>query len=159
MNRTRIIEIIEAYGGYAAAWPDDERDEAAAFAAGDFGLCTMIEDAKALDRDLRDWACELLPTTAAEADAAATRALADGAAVHPVRRWLPRAAVSGALAASLAVGAILFTRSPSTPVGTVTLPETALALGRLPGENVEAAQDMLVWGSVFTPTPEEEMVL
>lgn len=156
MERTRVIEIVEACGGYPAAWPEDERAAAEAVVAGDAGLARIIDDAKTLDRVLRDWARELVPTTMEEADKAAARAL-DGERYRTPRRWLPRAAMGGALAASLALGAVLLSRpDPVTPPSPAA---RQIALGGAPGENVEAAQDMLVWGSVFTPTPEEEMVL
>ena len=154
MERTRVIEIIEAYGGHSAAWPDDERAAAAALAAGDFSLTRMIEEARALDRGLRDWAHELLPTTIEAADRAALRALATVKA-QTQRRWLPRTALGGALAASLAIG-VLLSRPESPRPAT---PAAQIAMRGLPGENAAAAQDMLVWSSVFTPTPEEEAML
>ena len=159
MERTRAIEIIEAYGGHPAAWPDAERAAAEALVAEDIRLRTMMTEARELDRVLRDWACELVAATEVDAMAAADAALA-ARAEPPGRRWLPRAAFGGLLAASLAVGALLVARPDAVPPPAIARPQgVQVALAALPGENAEAAQDMLVWGSVFTPTPAEETVL
>jgi hypothetical protein len=152
MDRQRVIKIIEAYGGHAAMWPAAERAEAEALARGDAGLAERIEEAKAVDVLLRDWACALVPTTAAEADAAAERALVD--VRRPVRRrWVGGAMTGGVLAASLALGAVLLPGSPFE-----TSSEQTAAVDPT-SEQALAANDMLVWGTVFTPTPQEEIVL
>lgn len=163
MERTRAIEIIEAYGGYPAAWPDEERAGVEALVAADNELQARVAEARAIDRVLRDWACELVPATDDEADAAAHAALIEVKRVPMARRWWPRAAAGGLLAASLAIGAIMLSRPDAVPTpAAISEPqprEVEIALAALPGENAEAAQDMLVWGSVFTPTPAEETIL
>jgi hypothetical protein len=159
MERTRAIEIIEAYGGYPAAWPDDERAAAEALVARDAALAAMVKDARAIDRVLRDWACALVPATEADADTAARAALASLRPAPVVPRWLPRAAAGGLLAASVAIGAILLARPDALPTPLGQPAHVEIAFAALPGEDAEAAQDMLVWGSVFTPTPAEETVL
>ena len=159
MERGRVIEIIEAYGGSPAAWPEDERAAAERLAMSDSALIAMMNDARSVDRLLRDWACELVPTTDAEADAAAQRALAEAYRSGAPRRWWKRAAFGGAIAASLAIGAVLLSRPDAVPGPAPVTPAVQVALGELPGEDAQAAHDMLVWGNVFTPTPEEEMVL
>ena len=161
MERGRVIEIIEAYGGYPAAWPEDERAAAERLALSDAALIALMNDAREVDRMLRDWACELVPTTDADADAAADRALAEAYRSGAPRRMWMRAAFGGAIAASLAIGAVLLSRPDAVPVPAAPAapPAVQVALGELPGEDAQAAHDMLVWGNVFTPTPEEEMVL
>jgi len=160
MERARVIEIIEAYGGSPAAWPEDERAAAERLAMSDSALIAMMNDARSLDRLLRDWACELVPASDADADAAAQRALGDVYRSGAPRRWWMRAAFGGAIAASLAIGAVFLSRPDGVPGPAPAEPAAVqVALGELPGEDAEAAHDMLVWGSVFTPTPEEEMVL
>ncbi|MEA3539011.1 MAG: hypothetical protein U9R73_07775 [Pseudomonadota bacterium] len=160
MERGRVIEIIEAYGGYPAAWPEDERAAAERLTLSDAALTALMNDAREVDRLLRDWACELVPTTDAEADAAADRALAEACRSGAPRRMWMRAAFGGAIAASLAIGAVLLSRPDAVPTpATSPQPTVQVALGELPGEDAQAAHDMLVWGNVFTPTPEEEMVL
>lgn len=165
MERARVIGIIEAYGGSPAAWPKDERAAAERLALSDTALLAMMNEARGVDRLLRDWACELVPATDADADAAAERALgeAHGGSGAP-RRWWMRAAFGGAIAASLAIGAVLLSRPDAVPgPAPAAPPAVQVALGELPGElpgeDAQAAHDMLVWGNVFTPTPEEEMVL
>ena len=103
MERGRVIEIIEAYGGYPAAWPEDERAAAERLALSDAALIALMNDAREVDRMLRDWACELVPTTDADADAAADRALAEAYRSGAPRRMWMRAAFGGAIAASLAI--------------------------------------------------------
>jgi hypothetical protein len=160
MERGRVIEIIEAYGGYPAAWPEDERAAAERLALSDASLAALMSDAREVDRMLRDWACELVPATDADADAAADRALAEAYRSGAPRRMWMRAAFGGAIAASLAIGAVLLSRPDAVPTpATSPQPAVQVALGELPGEDAQAAHDMLVWGNVFTPTPEEEMVL
>ncbi len=160
MERGRVIEIIEAYGGYPAVWPEDERAAAEQLAMSDASLIAMMNDARAVDRLLRDWACELVPATDADADAAAERALAEDYRSAAPRRWWMRAAFGGAIAASLAIGGVLLSRPDAVPgPAPVEPPAVQVALGDLPAEDAQAAHDMLVWGNVFTPTPEEEMVL
>lgn len=159
MERARVIEIIEAYGGHPAAWPETERAAASLVADRDAGLTQMMAEARQIDLVLRDWARELVPVNHVEADAAALKAMYDGSEVKR-RRWLPAAAMGGALAASLAVGAMWLPRpDTAAPVAPKTGEGMQIAFNGLPGEDAEAAQDMLVWGSIFTPTPEEEMVL
>jgi hypothetical protein len=160
MERARVIEIIEAYGGSPAAWPEDERAAAERLALSDAALIGMMNDARAVDRLLRDWACELVPASDADADAAAERALAEAYRSGAPRRWWMRAAFGGAIAASLAIGAVLLSRPDAVPgPAPAAAPKVQVALGDLSGEDAQAAHDMLVWGNVFTPTPEEEMVL
>lgn len=160
MERGRVIEIIEAYGGSPAAWPEDERAAAERLAMSDSALIAMMNDARSVDRLLRDWACELVPASDADADAAAERALGEVYRSGAPRRWWMRAAFGGAIAASLAIGAVLLSRPDAVPgPAPVAQPKVQVALGDLSGEDAQAAHDMLVWGNVFTPTPEEEMVL
>lgn len=160
MERARVIGIIEAYGGSPAAWPEDERAAAERLALSDAALLAMMNEARGVDRLLRDWACELVPATDADADAAAERALREAHASGAPRRWWMRAAFGGAIAASLAIGAVLLSRPDAVPGSAPAAPPAVqVALGELPGEDAQAAHDMLVWGNVFTPTPEEEMVL
>ena len=160
MERGRVIEIIEAYGGSPAAWPEDERAAEERLAMSDSALIAMMNDARSVDRLLRDWACELVPASDADADAAADRALAEAYRSGAPRRWWMRAAFGGAIAASLAIGAVLLSRPDAVPgPAPVAQPKVQVALGDLSGEDAQAAHDMLVWGNVFTPTPEEEMVL
>jgi hypothetical protein len=75
----------------------------------------------------------------------------------------PGALVGGAVAASLALAAVLLRPGPAvTPTEVATAGDPAgveLALNELGDEQAGAADDMLVWASVFTPTPEEESVI
>jgi hypothetical protein len=160
MERGRVIEIIAAYGGSPAAWPADERAAAERLAMSDTALIAMMNDARSVDRLLRDWACALVPASDADAGAAAERALGEIYRSGAPRRWWMRAAFGGAIAASLAIGAVLLSRPDAVPTP-AKAPQSAVqvALRELPGEDAQAAHDMLVWGNVFTPTPEEEMVL
>jgi hypothetical protein len=164
MKRERVSEIISVYGGFPVAWPPEERAVAEALVAGDSGLRAEMHAAQALDRMLTDWARSPFPVSDADADAAAVRAL--GVPVEPNRRsgWLfPGALVGGAVAASLALAAVLLRPGPAaTPTVVATAGDPAgveLALNELGDEQAGAADDMLVWASVFTPTPEEESVI
>ncbi|MBB4631864.1 hypothetical protein [Sphingosinicella soli] len=161
MERARVIEIIAAYGGYPAAWPPEERAAAERLVLSDAPLAAAMNEARGVDRLLRDWACELVPATDAEADAAADRALAEAYLSGAPRRMWMRAAFGGAIAASLAIGAVLLSRPDAVPgpAAPDAPPPVQVALGDPLGEDAQAAHDMLVWGNVFTPTPEEEMVL
>ncbi len=155
MKRERLTEIIEAYGGDPVRWPADERPAAEALIRGDAQFERMAAEALRLDALLHEWASAEVPVSAAAADAAAKHVLAR----PKPTRWLPAAVFGGAVAASLAI-ATLLQPSPEAPVPAPAMAVgPQMAQGDLPEDVIETAHDMLVWGSVFTPTPEEEMVL
>lgn len=152
MDRTRVEEIIAAYGADVTRWPADERAAAQALVAQDAKLSAAFEAAAALDADLLEWARTPVLVADTAASAAADRALAN--ASGPLRWW--RVAIAGgSMAATVAALAVLLpskTRlSEPTPVA-----QTAPANST---QTVQVAQDLQVWSSVFTPTPEEESVI
>ncbi|MBV8970912.1 MAG: hypothetical protein JO290_01335, partial [Sphingomonadaceae bacterium] len=69
----RAAEIIAAYGGDPARWPDGERATALAVIAASPDLRAQHAAAVALDADLAAWA--RVPVTGGDAAAAAARAL------------------------------------------------------------------------------------
>lgn len=147
MDRTRAQEIIAAYGADVARWPADEREAAQMLMARDAVLRAEFEAAAALDSDIMTWAASPEPTEDHVATAAADRALAS---LPAPRRWWPAAMLGGSIAASLMVAALILPLEPQTPAAT---PPAA------PTQTAQVAQDLQVWASVFTPTPEEESLI
>ena len=130
----RAAEIIAAYGGDPARWPDAERAAALAAVAADPALAGVFAAARALDDDLTGWARR--PVRGGDAVSAAAVAMRRP---PTVLRW----AAGGGIAASLAVAVVLFTPA-QTPI-----PVAAL----------DAIPDETAFAQVFTPTPDEESVL
>lgn len=131
-NHDRAAEIIAAYGGDPARWPDAERAAALAVVAADPVLAMAQRAANELDRDLAAWA--RTPVTVSDAAARAA------AAIRPVRaigRWF----AGGGIAAAAVAAAVVLSLPGTTPVAIVA-PTTV--------------SDVQAFTAVFTPTPDEE---
>jgi hypothetical protein len=153
MDRTRTEEIIAAYGADAARWPADERAAAQALVAADPALEAQLAAAAALDRELAIWARTQVATGDVAATAAADAALAS---LPPRRGWFPTAVLGGSIAASLLAAVILL---PSG-AGDGAVPPTQVAQGTTtPVQTAQVEQDVQLWGTVFTLTPEEESLI
>jgi len=152
MDRTRVQEIIAAYGADVARWPADEREAAQALMARDAELRADFDRASALDSDILAWAKVAVSADDVAATAAADRALA---ALPAPRRWWPTAVAGGSIAAALMVAALVLPSERGTSDGV----QVAQATPAAPVQTAQVAQDLQVWASVFTPTPEEESVI
>jgi hypothetical protein len=153
MDRTRVLEIIAAYGADAARWPAREREAAQASVAGDAALQAEVARAEALDADLIAWAAAPLAVSDINASIAADAALRSA---PPARRWWPAALVGGSVAASLLGLAVLLPTGTGDPTsGAVQVAQAPVA----PVETAEVEQDVQLWSSVFTLTPEEESLI
>ncbi len=140
LAHTRAAEIIAAYGGYPARWPDAERAAALAVIAADPELTAALVAARRLDSDLTAWAHT--PVTGGDAAAAAQIAMR-----RP--RFLLRWASGTGLAAAVAAGLILLTpMHHSDPVASAAV-----------AARVAANDESTAFTQVFTPTPDEEQVL
>ena len=58
MNHDRLIELIEAYGGNADAWPDDERDAARTLLSTSEEARQLLSESRYLDKLLQGYAVE-----------------------------------------------------------------------------------------------------
>ncbi len=134
----RAAEIIAAYGGDTARWPDAERAPALAGIAGDPVLTAALAEARGLDVDLTSWARR--PVRSGDARAAAAVAMRQP---RSFMRW----AAGGSIAASLAAAIVLLTPAEITP-------STAV-----PRATVTSLSDETAFAQVFTPTPDEEHLL
>jgi hypothetical protein len=131
---TRAAEIIAAYGGDPARWPDAERVTALAVIAADPELVAAQSRAAILDADFVIWA--QTPVAPGNATAAAQIAMRRP---RPFLRWAAGTGIAAALVAGL------FVVNPvRTPV---------------PHPQIAAALDEPTFAQVFTPTPDEEQVL
>ena len=156
MNRTRAQEIIAAYGADVARWPSAEREAAQRLIAGDPTLRSELDVAAALDGELSVWAMVPLHASDVEATAAADAALAR---LPAPRRWFPAAMLGGSIAASL-LAAVIILPSSSGDVPSSVAPQIAAATPpAAPVQTAQVAQDVQLWGSVFTLTPEEESLI
>ena len=156
MDRTRVLEIIAAYGADAARWPAAEREAAQALVAQDMALRAECDAAASLDAELAAWAMVPVAADDVAATAAADAAFARAASQ---RRWWPAAAVGGSIAASL-LAAVLILPSPSSGPSPATTQQIAqVAPTTAPVQTAQVAQDVQVWASVFTLTPEEESLI
>ncbi len=135
----RAAEIIAAYGGDTARWPDAERATALAVIASDPALTAALAEARGLDVDLASWARRPVPFGDARAAAAV--------AMRPAR-FVMRWAAGGSIAASLAAAIVLLTPAQITP--STAVPRTAA---------VTTLSDETAFEQVFTPTPDEEHLL
>lgn len=155
MDRTRAQEIIAAYGGDATRWPEAERESALILIAGDAALGADLEAAMRLDRELSAWAMAPVASGDVAATSAADAALAS---LPSRRRWLPGVALGGSIAASLLAAVMILPSSTeeapsaSTQIATAT-PSAALI------QTAQVEQDVQLWGTVFTLTPEEESLI
>ncbi len=131
----RAAEIIAAYGGDPARWPDGERATAQAVIAASPELRAAYAAAQALDADLAAWA--RMPVAAGDAAAAARKALPHA---RPYLRW----ALGTGLAASLAAGLVLLSPAHG-PVQSRT--------------KLVVVDDATAFAQVFTPLPDEEQSL
>jgi hypothetical protein len=134
----RAADIIAAYGGDTARWPDAERATALTVIAADPALAAALLEARSLDRDLGAWARR--PVRSGDPRGAASLAMRG---TRYIRRW----AAGGSIAASVAAAIILL----------------APGRGSLPVSNSTAAiapiSDETAFAQVFTPTPDEERML
>ncbi len=137
--RDRAAEIIAAYGGNPARWPDAERATALAVIAADPGLATALAEARTLDGDLADWARR--PVRVGDTHAVAAVAMRRPA----FARW----ATGGSIAASVAAAILLLTPARMTP--SVAPQSVAVA--------AVSVSDEAAFAHVFTPTPDEENIL
>nr|WP_295663161.1 hypothetical protein [Polymorphobacter sp.] len=134
----RAAEIIAAYGGDTARWPDAERATALAVIAGNPALKAALTEARKLDVDLTSWACR--PVRNGDARMAAAAAMRQP---RSFMRW----AAGGSIAASLAAAIVLLTPTEITP-------STAA-----PRVTVATLSDEAAFEQVFTLTPDEEHLL
>lgn len=147
MNVERAAEIIAAYGGDPARWPDDERSAALRLVEADAGLARARSTALALDTAMTGWAqhADMARHTPGDAHNAAARALASRPAARPAHlawRW----AAGTGMAAALAAGLMLTSRfAPTAPA---PAPQSAAYRG--------PASDAAAFAMVFTPTPDED---
>lgn len=155
MDRTRVLEIIAAYGADATRWPVAEREAAQSLVAQDAALRAELEAAAALDADLMAWAMAPVAAGDVAATAAADAALARASRE---RRWWPAVAVGGSIAASL-LAAVLILPTPSSSPSPAATTQVAQAAPTTPVQTAQVEQDVQVWASVFTLTPEEESLI
>lgn len=153
MDRTRAQDIIAAYGADVARWPAAEREAAHALLTRDPALRAELAAAAALDADLAIWAMVPVPADDVAASAAADAALRQ---LPSPRRWLPAAAVGGSIAASL-LAVVLWL--PSTAGDTAPTQLADATPVTAPVQTAQVAQDVQLWGTVFTLTPEEESLI
>lgn len=156
MDRTRVLEIIAAYGADVTRWPTAEREAAQSLVAQDAALRAEFDAAASLDAELMAWAMAPVAAGDVAATAAADAALARLASR---RRWWPAAAVGGSIAASLLAAVLIL---PTSSNGPSTAPPTQVAQvapTATPIQTAQVEQDVQVWASVFTLTPEEESLI
>jgi len=139
MDANRAAEIIAAYGGDAARWPDDERAEALQQVARHPALAAQRTAAAQLDGMLSAWAAGSVGVDS-DAAAAATRVLAMPAAQQT--RGAPWRWMAGTgIAAAIALGAVLI--------------NPAAAPQRTPVVHHQITDDQ-AFAMVFTPTLDED---
>jgi hypothetical protein len=155
MDRTRVLEIIAAYGADVARWPADERDSALALAAEDAALQVKLDAAASLDAELAAWAAAPVAVSDIDATASADAALAR---VPVMQRWWPTAVLGGSVAAALVAAVAILPTSTGEPSGEPTQVAQSTASGA-PIQTAQIEQDVQLWGSVFTLTPEEESLI
>ncbi|MFC3714161.1 hypothetical protein ACFOMD_16440 [Sphingoaurantiacus capsulatus] len=157
MDRNRAQEIIAAYGADAGRWPPAERDAALALIAEDKALRAEQDVAASLDRELAVWAMATVHTGDVAATAAADAALA---AIPQPRRWLPTAILGGSIAASLFAAVMILPAPGSDPAPDAA---TQIAQSSVPAaapiQLAQVEQDVALYGTVFTLTPEEESLI
>ncbi|MDO9488911.1 MAG: hypothetical protein Q7J32_11100, partial [Sphingomonadaceae bacterium] len=130
-------------------------DAAQRLIASDPALRGELDVAAALDGELSVWAMAPLHASDVEATAAADAALAR---LPAPRRWLPAAMLGGTIAASL-LAAVIMLPSLSDEVPSSAAPQIAAAPTASPVQTAQVAQDVQLWGAVFTLTPEEESLI
>ncbi len=148
----RAAEIIAAYGGDPARWPDGERATALAVVAASPVLRAAQAEALALDAEVIRWATA--PVAGGDVAAAAAAAGAARAAMRPSRSLWRWAGGTG-IAAGIAAGLLLVVPHPR-PSPAVVVATTASAVpvaASLPGDDATA------FAQVFTPMPSEEQEL
>lgn len=132
----RAAEIIAAYGGDPARWPDAERVMTRDVVAANPALATAVAEARTFDADLAAWARSVVPV-----DPAKLVAAGQTARPQPVLRWAVGAAIAASLAGLLTVAPLRPDRAhPGVVIATGTDEATAFA-------------------QIFTPTPDEEQFL
>jgi|SRR6185436_3560931 len=113
MNSQRFETLAEAFGGDVAAWPDAEREAAAAFMAADPARAeAILASAAALDEALAAWS----PLRAASGvmDAILAKAPKPRTAWRWTG-WLVPAGLGAGLAAACAAGVVLGARLSAPP--------------------------------------------
>lgn len=156
MDRTRAVEIIEAYGADPARWPAEEREAALAWAKRDAAVGRAMAEAETLDAMLVDWAREPLASDGvaeASIDAVMARLPVAGAA----RSWWPKLVLGGSIAAAIAIGALLI--PPDAIEQQPDARQPAAQQTQTPVQTAQISADAQVWAQVFTPTPEEESLI
>ena len=156
MDRTRVLEIIAAYGADTARWPAAEREAAQALVAQDAALQAELDAAAALDTQLTAWAMAPFAVGDLEATMAADAALAKAQAP---RRWWPTAVLGGSVAAALVAAVAILPTSIGEPTAEPTQVARATTAPAAPVQTAQIEQDVQLWGSVFTLTPEEESLI
>jgi hypothetical protein len=156
MERSRAQEIIAAYGADVARWPAAERVAAQRLVAGDPALQAEVDVAGALDAELAIWARSPVAAADVDATAAADAALAR---VPSPRRWLPAAVLGGSVAASLLAAIVILPSAPGDPRSSAPPQIAAATPADAPVQTAQVAQDVQLWGAVFTLTPEEESLI
>jgi hypothetical protein len=149
LTPAEACDLIAAYGGDVARWPDDRRAELLALAASDAGVAAMLADARALDAALNDWADDRLVVPAAIDVAAIVRLPQQHGGAQPAPRWRP-ALLAASLALVLAVGGWLgLSRPVDQPAEIAAAPP--LSAGAADGAGADPA-----FAYVFSPTATEE---
>ncbi len=156
MDRNRAQEIIAAYGADAGRWPPAEREAALALIAEDKALRADMDVAASLDRELAVWAMATVRTGDVAATAAADAALA---ALPQPRRWLPTAILGGSIAASLFAAVMILPAPGSDPAPDATQIAQAPVPAAAPIQLAQVEQEVALYGTVFTLTPEEESLI
>ena len=136
MDANRAAEIIAAYGGDAARWPDDERAEALQQVARHPALAAQRTAAARLDDMLSAWATGSIGVDS-DAAAAATRVLATRTVRSVSWRWM----AGTGIAAAIALGAVL--------VNPAAAPQHIAAVHH-------QITDDQAFAMVFTPTLDED---
>ena len=155
MDRTRAIEIIEAYGADPARWPAEEREAALAWTKRDAVAGRALAEAEALDALLVGWAREPLASDGV-AEASIDAVMAKLPVAGSTRSWWPKLALGGSIAAAVAVGALLI---PPGAVERRPDMQQGAAQQQTQVQTAQVSADAQVWAQVFTPTPEEESLI
>ena len=140
LSYARAAEIIAAYGGDPARWPDDERAQALAAVLMNPELRTAQLAAAELDADVTAWS--QTPVAPGNAIAAATAAMR---VPRNYLRWASGTGLAAAIAASLIVLSPVRRTGPVAPVGVAA--------------RIVVSDESTAFTQVFTPTPDEEQVL
>lgn len=152
VTQTEALELIAAYGGAPARWPQDRREAVLALAGTDPVVAGALAEARQLDALLGDWARDVTPRSF-DVEVLVPVARVDVTSPRPARGWRgPRWLAGGALAASVAVALLLGIGGQEQ--------QFAVRDGGTPSLSLESAsgqpESMDDFALVFTPTADEE---